>query len=856
MKNEPTKSINALPAETKIQGSGQDEPLLRKQVSFAESAWLPSLDPAAIGEKNISDIQNLRPSEDGIEGVQGYTKINTSALLSTYKKIRSGIQLRTPYTTRSRILAQAFNNGMSASQIIQNVTPIPSQGNFESTALHTDAAGAGIGRFCRWPNNTLAYCNGMESLVWAGDEMPPAAFFCSSAAITDSLTNPIDYTEAVCNSLWSAESCAYVDAASWHTFAIASPRPLQGIKLFTGGNATPAVITGKEFTGSAWAPLAITDGTNGLAQTGTISWPSTVSTSKLKFLQDRLLYWYQFTLSAGSAYIYQVTMDAPLQPVIDIWDGTMRSLLQFRKNSGSDWIDYTARIWEQTPAGVTPSVYYCADLSGMTSTMCIDIGLPERAQAIRVGMFEQEAGYVNTNASVLSVQYWNGWWVAPVSGLVDGTAVDGCTFAQSGFISWTPPDPWLECQKTQFGKTLWVYRITVSAELSASVWVDLSQAIPSPGLNNRAYKFPFMFQNRAMLCNLISTQEGNRVDFALTNTTEVWNGEESSFGVGKTPLYVGGSEELTAACEIYNRLGNSVYTFGLFFKAHETHFLYGYDYETYKVYPISNSRGCPAPDTVDTHQVDISPDGQYVRSVAMWISHSGPCMFDSGGLISVPGLECYFDPTDSRCVNSATLQYSQGKFHPSRPEYHCLLPSGSGQTDLNLWVFYNIKKKRWFKIVPSAAYPYPQALIKAEDVNNKSYTYGCRDNGYMMRLHDETTPQWDGTPSVQFVTLPDIFASGDIWDMIRLRMFKVVAISATEAITASVEHYADGASAHTDMDAVALNGGNRILRHTQSGLNLLAWLHRIKITATVTSDVKGMRLLAWGMRYQIEREDI
>lgn len=51
------------------------------------------------------------------------------------------------------------------------------------------------------------------------------------------------------------------------------------------------------------------------------------------------------------------------------------------------------------------------------------------------------SGSVNAVVSSLTVQYWNGAWTA-VSGLTDGTASGGATFAQAGNITWTVPSDW------------------------------------------------------------------------------------------------------------------------------------------------------------------------------------------------------------------------------------------------------------------------------------------------------------------------------------------------------------------------------------------------------------------------------
>jgi len=54
-------------------------------------------------------------------------------------------------------------------------------------------------------------------------------------------------------------------------------------------------------------------------------------------------------------------------------------------------------------------------------------------------------GNANTNASVLTVNYWNGAWTG-VSGFTDGTSSGGKTQAQSGLVTWTVPTDW----KAQF----------------------------------------------------------------------------------------------------------------------------------------------------------------------------------------------------------------------------------------------------------------------------------------------------------------------------------------------------------------------------------------------------------------------
>ncbi|MHC4753301.1 MAG: hypothetical protein ACYTFW_25985, partial [Planctomycetota bacterium] len=82
---------------------------------------------------------------------------------------------------------------------------IPSQGDFEATALHTDASGAGLGRFSTAPQGNITYTNGKEAYIWAGEEMRVGGVFFVQDT---SNTNPIDYTEELNNTLDDSDNIA------------------------------------------------------------------------------------------------------------------------------------------------------------------------------------------------------------------------------------------------------------------------------------------------------------------------------------------------------------------------------------------------------------------------------------------------------------------------------------------------------------------------------------------------------------------------------------------------------------------------------------------------------------------------
>ena len=1129
-------------------------------------AWLPSISPFIAGEKNFSALQNQIPGPDGMQGCLGYSKITTTALTSAYRKASAGIQIRGRFTTLSRILVQAINDAGTASAVLEQIADaatedVPNQQDFETTPIHVDASGAGQGRFARWPKNQLAYCNGKESLVYAGDEMYPAGFMIADSPMADPLTNPENYTDAVTNDLqtsgnvapvgttadaytklflaltgtagatitdaspsshgtatkvgtadistaqskfgsgslstpavgdriyyashadfsppttgkityetqhylpsttnylssgscvfnnngtsahtiivagnqssvawlqagrciaaagiggpWTIGSIAYSSSSDttiitlaasdtvtsqtvttviaeclsvmgryedvsnyWYVCYIAgsgyqlscvtagveasgyinahavvgfnhvvahcdgtylylavnghfdqassgtatfpslsapyfigstqrgstlytgSPgcyfaqarishinrwtgdfptpttpyrttamvwvvfttRPIQAVCYYLSNvnSVSGATITGNVWNGVEMAPLTITDNTAGLSVSGRkTSFASTVDSAKPRLMEGNLYYCYQFELSSGSAEVYQVTVDAPFQPIRDLWDGVLRPVVDCRHYHSSAWIDDTMLVSEEVPEGVDTSYvsYYVADIGGLTTTEYVDIAVSDRACAFKITLYERQSGKVNSTTAVVTPHYWGGKdFIAP-SGKIDSTASSGITFAQSGFISWTPPAYGEEFQKTAFGTTLWRYRLTFSATLSSAVWIDKIEAVPAPGMNNLAYKFPFAYQNRPMLCNLTSTKEGNRVDYPVTNTTEAWNGDQSSFGDGKGSLYIGGQEELTGACEIYVRLSSSIYVFALFFKDYEVHILNGSDYDTYKSYPLDNKIGCPAPLTIDTFHL-VAPrkggDQQNSRSsIAAWLSYFGPYMFDSGALMPMPGIECYFDRNDSRCINFEYIHVSRGWFDPDLPQYNLQIPSGVNQTTNNVWLVFDFKEERWYHRVPSVEEsPYLDGVVRVSDVHEKQYVYGFRDNGHVMRLNNGTT--YDGVAIEQFVESGEILP-GDLWNMGKFQRLKVLLKPITEDADLTVTLYKNGSSTGQVIATFPMKGtGDYFLRYNKPLSPDAFWSCRVRFSASTSATKKGMQLLGWGIKHSIESED-
>jgi hypothetical protein len=442
-----------------------DTKLIDAQYKF-DGAWYGAseYDASEIGPNNFQTLENMRYAAKHPEGIQGYSKINTTAL-TTYDDINTGIQLRTNRDTSSYVLVHADNG--TTGRVYYNTTAIPSQGDFVATQLHTDASGADDPRFAIVPKHQVAYSNGKESLIWAGNQMPVARFYLCDD--TD-LANPRDYWEAVNDIRTTTGYTVEVDSAGADVFTVHSTRPLKGVWFTVSTpNDTASTLTGHVWTSSGWVALSNpSDGTKpatiSLAQSGEFTFDSTVATAARKHFENTYLFCYRFQLSAGSATISHVQADAPWQEILDVWDGVPRNPIYAGIDFGGDKEDFTGHVQEastvDTPIGLL--------LDGLTSSDEVYVMFEnERMTGIRFTML---ADLVNSEASVATIKYWDGDSWAALSNVVDGTKNSGGTksFNQSGLISWTPPALGAEFPYTIGDRTGYAYQITLSATLTGT----------------------------------------------------------------------------------------------------------------------------------------------------------------------------------------------------------------------------------------------------------------------------------------------------------------------------------------------------------------------------------------------------
>ena len=413
-----------------------------------------------------------------------------------------------------------------------------------------------------------------------------------------------------------------------------------------------------------------------------------------------------------------------------------------------------------------------------------------------------------------------------------------------------------EFVREDFGSTGYSYKITFDGTLSGKldsgttdVHIDLVGGIPAQ-LTVAPFKFPSKYRDRVLLCGYPKAGEGNRVDYSLTNAPDVWNGFETSMG-GLQSLYFGGDEELTCGTQIYNRFGANVFAMWVALKKNETYLLLGStpdpestDY--FRIYPVSRNIGCPAPLTLDTAEVGYQVSTEVVRQVAIWLSSSGPVLFDGAVLMPLTGIENYFDRQNSECINFDYISISRGWYDSNYSEYNLVIPSGSGQTVPNIWLVYDLKLKRWYEKNTGAA-NYPWSAWEIIDTTGIKYYYSGVSTGYMYRL--ENGDDWAGTAISQVVETGDFFPTEDIWYETLIRQVKLVAARISQGgASVSIDHYADTATSSSSLTAVDLTSGSaRLVKDTQN-TNILGWAHRLKFTSSRSGTTDPFEPIAWGIR--------
>jgi hypothetical protein len=859
-------------------------------------AWMPSVDGVLIGAENYQTLQNLRYKDVGLEGVSGYTKINTTAL-TNYTNIRTGIQLRSEKTQSTYTLVQALypDAGSDQGRVYCNRTAIGSQGDFDTSAkldingnsYFADASVALTGRFSNAPQGNIAYCNGEESMIFGGDEQPCAAIF---AVDDNSGTNPTDLTDELGNDLSTAAERYQWQQADQEFMIIMTTRPIQTLKFYVStANEVAGLMTIKAWNGTTWtADLVDTDNTIAVAgktlgQTGTITLSSHTDGTAVPYHYEELyLYAYLCEIAAGvDAVVYHITTDFAFQSIKDIWDGVYRQPIQVQMYDADHYEDFTLQVQESSDVDLPIGLI----LNGLvTAQDYVYVMFEEPMAAIKFTML---GDMINKTANTdLAMRYWDGDAFANLTE-TDGTK-GTIALDQTGLISWTAPTD--EQPRTLFGSYGYVYEFKWDQTISGAkdsdpptVVVDLITGIPQQK-TIKGFDFSTLYKNRLMLGAYTAGNEGNRMDYSVANAPDAWNGLDASDD-GPGSLYFGGVEPIIAAEQLYNRFGANVFAMLLVLKKTETYLMVGDTPDEFQIYPVSLSLGCAAAQTLAVAETGMEVGEGMNRNAAIWLSNSGPIMFDGAVLQPIRGIEKYFDPNDSDYLSWTYIDQARAWVDPIYKEYNLLIPTGSNTTN-NKWLVYDLIRKKWFEKTTGTA-DTPQCGFIVTTTVGERRVYGGIDTGYMLYL--ENGNHWNTVAIDMRLKTGDFFPSQNIWDYTRIRKFKILMKKlSTDSTAPSLElhYYSDtseesgvgvvwednstpngidfdfedwddfewDSAASSTFDLTADVGLARLIRGN-ADMNQLGFAHAFEFRLATDDVTKGFQPVAWGVRYRVERKD-
>lgn len=585
---------------------------------------------------------------------------------------------------------------------------------------------------------------------------------------------------------WTAnfvvQTAAYRTASNY--WFVGTTRPLQGVKFYVAdANTSASTMTVSEWNGSSWTALTATDNTSSggmsLAQTGTVTWASTVDSSKVKYISGLSLYWYQFSLSAGYATIYYTTVDAPMQEIRNIWNGSEAFVGKCLKYDGTTYKDYTDEVNDED------AINSYADFSSLANTHYILLGFVEPQQALN---FTFIAGQENsTGTTAMTVYYWNGQdWIA-LSALFDGTATTTTSFSKGGTVSFQSPGRGVEFSTAIADEVpLYYYKISFANAFDASVNVGEIRGVMAPP-TMPLYKFSEIFRNRLFLFNEANGDK-NKAQYSAENSPDIFNGSDSGY------LYFGDNTELTAAAQIYNVFRTAATDQLIVTKKNETYRVSGDDPTSWVVQRMSGNIGCVAPLSFVVCDVADGAEEGAKRQVVIWQSDKGFVMSDGAAVIPISlDIDCYFNPLDSRYIPVARQSKTVAWYDTSIKAYKALISSGSGATQHNLELEYSLASKEWTKIVrvnATGADPL-QSGFQVFDTNGIGYTYGGNAGGYLYRLENGST--FAGTAIEQILHTKDMIldTQAPLFRKSTVKYMRTANKKKTAGGSVSIAHYGD-----------------------------------------------------------------
>ena len=817
-----------------------------------------SKDPVMLDD-NFQSYKNLRSYAGYPKGVGGMTPINTSAPstggATTYPRIRHAIHFRKEGDSSDfeNTLVYAYTSSLTNPKIFRHTQNVPTTGNFNTTPVFTltDTTTEREGKFSLGCNGTVGFCDGKDALIWGGDEYQLGRFinFNTAASINK------DYTEQLRNTLTNTQNRAILTKSTTMLFYIGATMPLQGFKCYFDGVSTKNNSTGtlavQYWSGTAWTAVSsLVDGTSSgnkpLRVTGAVSFANTASLSKPRIIDNTMLHWYRVSSSgvATNSHMAQLTVNTPMQPIVDIWDGEMRDTVSFKLWNTTKFNEYAHIVIDDEYIDSSSQTY--VNIAGANYYLLC--GFLDRTSAVD---FHIIGGSNNNNVSTLTVQYSSdGFTWTNVSGLIDETSSGGKSMKASGVVSWQAPDKNTEFQSVaESTVSLWYYKFSLSATLTSPTPVYYTSSIPSPK-NINGYKHMALFKNRIWLIN---NEDGkkNSIMCSAVDAPNVFNGKDT------VELSFGDKSEINGAIALYVVIGSNIFDSLILFKKNAMFGFTGNTPDDFQKYEIMATDGLAAPRTLTRTFTYL---GNNPISTLIWQGSQGIYVFDNKTPMPIhEDIRNFFDPRESasRRLHASYIEKSVGWIDQQNYEYHWHFADGNSTGNLNREFVFNFIDAHWFEIDRGSSADL-QFGFELQDTNAKKYYYGIQNNGIMCRLENGNTFNGN-TIAHELWTSDMVFGKEHATTVTALRKLKLIAKSTTAtAANIIVKHYVDGeTNASSSFTLSPVSSGNRIIRakKSMSGQNQ-GNFHSLKINISTSNEAVGFTPLFLGGFYEVVREDI
>jgi len=593
-----------------------------------------------------------------------------------------------------------------------------------------------VGKFTKAPDETIVFTNGHHNLIYGGQYHRVGMVL--NTLPSSSLYNNI--TEHVTNKRADDIYCATIspDSDTSIYIDIGSPLKLRGVTFYlkTPNTNTNATISCYRYTESGWENASsVTDGTNRLSQTGTVSFAfsnddiNNVESSDIpNYYYSTFLYWYRVELTPssgtlGNVTLYLVTGKTIIQEIPGMWDGSIYTPLAFYYMVNTNYNDGTIEVSRRENSLVYISNgWYIVQGTGVgigdgdVNEMYVGSAFP--CSGIKfffpyLDFNPKGKTFGNTAASTISVYYWNGSAWTAVSNLVDGTSNGTSTLNKEGVISFRVPDGSEKKTIISTNVPLYYYKLLLSTNPSTNTAIDCIELIPRPS-TVKSYYTSTIWNNRLVLAG--SRSNPNEIVFSAPNSPYIWQGDQY------ITLYVGDNSPIINIVSLFTRYGSDIQETLVVFKENSVHVVVGSSKEDIKIYTVSNNTGCIA-STVQTCGLGIRLTEGINKAVVIFADVNNIYMFDNSAIISISD--------DITPDISGSKQWYTSAYDPVNSWYHFFFHNG---TKVNEYVFDLIYKK-WFTISRTS----PLSCILYDNGNMYGTLYSGTYTGSVVTLNSGYT---------------------------------------------------------------------------------------------------------------------